>query len=64
MRQLLTTPPATRVHFEFAEHEALHTRPRHDMLRSMEALPKVADDNGLPPRMLRHIEEFIDSHLD
>jgi len=61
---VMTTPPATRVYSEFAEQEALHTRPRHNMLRSMEALPKVAEENVLPPRMLRHIEEFIDSHLD
>jgi AraC-like DNA-binding protein len=62
---VMTTPPATYVYSEFAERDALHTRPRHDMLRSMEgALAKVAEENGLPPRILRHIEEFIDSHLD
>jgi AraC-like DNA-binding protein len=62
---VMTTPPATRVYSEFAEREVLHTRPRHDLLRSMEgAFPEVAEENGLPPRMLRHIEEFIDSHLD
>jgi AraC-like DNA-binding protein len=62
---VMTTPPATRVYSEIAEQEILHTRPRHDMLRSMEgALPKASEENGLPPRMLRQIEEFIDSHLE
>lgn len=62
---VMTTPPATRVCAEFAEQEALHTRPRHEVLRSMMgALPKVARANGLPPRMLRQLEDFIDCHLD
>jgi AraC-like DNA-binding protein len=62
---VMTTPPATRLYSEAAEQEVLHTRPRHDLLRSMEGpVPKGYDEIGLPPRMLRHIEEFIDSHLD
>jgi AraC-like DNA-binding protein len=62
---VMTTPPATRVYSETAEQEVLHTRPRHDMLRSMDGgLPEAAEENGLPPRVLRRIVEHIDSHLD
>ena len=62
---VMTTPPATRVYSETAEQEVLHARPRHDMFRSMDGgLPEAAEENGLPPRVLRRIEEYIDSHLD
>jgi AraC-like DNA-binding protein len=62
---VLTTPPATGLYSVTAEQEVLHTRPRHEMLRCLEVtLPTAPDVNGLPPRILRHIEEYIDSHLD
>jgi AraC-like DNA-binding protein len=62
---VLTTPPATGLYSVTAERDVLHTRPRHEMLRCLEVtLPTAPDVSGLPPRILRHIEEYIDSHLD
>jgi AraC-like DNA-binding protein len=62
---VLTTPPAAAAYSDTTERAMLHARPRHDLLRCAEAIVgKNADENGLPPRILRRIEEYIDAHLD
>jgi AraC-like DNA-binding protein len=61
----ITTPPAGCAYSETSEREVLHTRPRQDVLRCIATtLPHEPDESGLPPRVLRLIAEYIDSHLD
>ena len=61
----LITPPAVAGE-QGREHERLllHARPRLDVLRCGLVSTDQERWRGLPPRMLRRIEEYIDAHLE
>ena len=62
---VLTPPDANPLASHKGERAMGHTRPRLDIILGAEPVPPEPQETlGLPPRMLRHIVEYIDRHLD
>ena len=62
---VLTPPDANPLASHKGESVVGHTRPRLDVILGAEPVPPEPQETlGLPPRMLRHIVEYIDMHLD
>ncbi len=62
----LITPPAGSSRISgSSENAGLHSRPRLDMIRSLPqlVLPHQAR-GGLPPRTLRRVREYVETHLE
>jgi AraC-like DNA-binding protein len=62
---LITPPERASGEWRNPEHGGLHSRPRLAMLGSWRqaALPRPAR-GGLPPRALRRVREYVDTHLE
>lgn len=61
---LITPPDFGAVQGRSRERLQVHTRPRLDALDSEKIAAKQQQRCGLPARMLRSIEEYIDDHLE
>ena len=62
---VLITPPAVAgEQGREREQLLLHARPRLDVLRCGLVSAEQERRRGLPPRMLRRIEEYVDAHLE
>jgi AraC-like DNA-binding protein len=61
---LITPPDASTAIWRNAESAWLHCRPRRGLLTNMpHAIAAPRWRGGLPPRVLRRVQEYIDSHL-
>jgi transcriptional regulator GlxA family with amidase domain len=64
-RPALVTPPETgRAAWQQAQSEALHTRPRLDLLANLSRrAPPPQASGGLPPGAMRRVREHVEGHL-
>jgi AraC-like DNA-binding protein len=61
----LITPPIPAIGSRCSEPVRLHARPRLDTIRQLEVVSSEREElGGLPPRMLRSIQDYIDAHLE
>jgi AraC-like DNA-binding protein len=62
---LITPPDPSADPFGQSERVLVHARPRLGALTSAGLFPaRQSSYSGLPPRMLRRVDEYIDAHLD
>jgi AraC-like DNA-binding protein len=62
---LITPPNLGAIESHRSERVLLHARPRLDTLTRFEIIPAAPEEQcGLPPRMLRRVQDYIDGHLD
>jgi AraC-like DNA-binding protein len=62
--RIMITPPALgAVRIPSGNTALLHSRPRLDALANAPLFAQRPDPRGLPPRLVRHIQEYIDTHL-
>jgi AraC-like DNA-binding protein len=62
--RIMITPPAPgAVQIPPGNTALLHSRPRLDALANAPLPARRANSRGLPPRLARHIQEYIDTHL-
>ena len=62
---VLITPPDLGANSDIDERAILHARPRLDSISCAgRPIRQGACERGLPPGILRRVEEYIDAHLD
>jgi AraC-like DNA-binding protein len=62
---VLITPPDLGANSDIDERAILHARPRLDSISCAgRPIRQRAYESGLPPGILRRVEEYIDAHLD
>jgi AraC-like DNA-binding protein len=62
---VLITPPDLGANYDIDERAILHARPRLDSISCAgRPIRQGAYESGLPPGILRRVEEYIDAHLD
>lgn len=62
--RIMITPPAlAAVRVSPGETALLHSRPRLDTLANARHPVQRPDSRGLPSRMVRYIQEYVDTHL-
>ncbi len=61
---LITPPEPSRAIWRNLESDRLHCRPRRGLLKNVPAAPAPRRSaGGLPPRVLRSVEEYVEAHL-
>jgi AraC-like DNA-binding protein len=62
--RIMITPPAPgAARIAPGNTALLHSRPRLDALANAPLPPRRPDPRGLPSRLVRHLQEYIDTHL-